>query len=278
MAVERRSVSEIPQHIHDRVADEILRYSVGLTKINKTVAGEEVNLIGSGTLVTVCGRLGILTADHVIEVLKGSDLLGVMCDINGPLKRHVIPVGFLGLKRIARGEVESDGPDLAFIELPEEGIAYIKSSKVFYNLDKRMEEFSAGFLPVEVGAWFGFGVIGETERDLTPEGSFTSVRGYEAMCGMGGTPKEVTRAEFDYIEISVDWSGREADIPRSFGGMSGGGVWQVPIDYVSNEYKSRAPILAGVVFYQSPVERGRRRLICHGRLSVYNRVREVFRT
>lgn len=273
----RLHISKVPDTVHDQVADDVLRFSVGLTKISRTETGEKVVLIGSGTLISIGSMYGILTAHHVAEVLSNLDTLGVMCEVSGPSRRHAFDSKYLIIHKIARGSVDSEGPDLAVIQLPVQGIGYIRSSKSFYDLVKASERSRSHLIPFEFGFWFSFGVIGETRKDLGPDSRFNSVTGYQALCGMSGNPRTCVVDDYDYLEILVDWEGREKDIPRTFGGMSGGGIWQVEMVVSANGLiEPLSPILSGMVFYETEVVGGQRKLRGHGRQSIHEAVLKHF--
>jgi hypothetical protein len=80
------------------------------------------------------------------------------------------------------------------------------------------------------------------------------------------------RGNFDYIEAGVSYrSGEHA--PETFRGVSGGGIWSVQImrksgDALGTEY-CEAPCFVGVVFYETEVKKGFRRLRAHGPRSVF---------
>jgi hypothetical protein len=52
------------------IVTELSRFSVGFVKIVERHGKEDVLLAGSGTLVQVHERVGILTADHVLQGLS----------------------------------------------------------------------------------------------------------------------------------------------------------------------------------------------------------------
>ena len=66
-------------------------------------------------------------------------------------------------------------------------------------------------------------------------------------------------------------------VPSSFGGVSGGGLWEVGLSME----KSRAISwdgrrrFRGVVFWQSAISDGRRVIRCHGPQSIFEKVWEL---
>jgi hypothetical protein len=60
------------------------------------------------------------------------------------------------------------------------------------------------------------------------------------------------------------------DIPQSFGGVSGGGLWQIPlIKSLEGNIEPKEYILSGVVFYETGREGLYQSVRCHGRTSIY---------
>lgn len=74
--------------------------------------------------------------------------------------------------------------------------------------------------------------------------------------------------DYDYFEFSVDKEKRSL-APRSWGGMSGGGVWQVSLKRGGDNLVHKAPLLSGVAFYQQPTTETSCGVKCHGIRSVY---------
>ena len=89
------------------------------------------------------------------------------------------------------------------------------------------------------------------------------------MCGAGGANRIYVKGDFDYVESDIE-SKMKAQLPLSFGGASGGGLWFVPLSLDrDNEPQPIDHILAGVIFYQSALVNNSRFLKSHGIKSVY---------
>jgi hypothetical protein len=77
------------------------------------------------------------------------------------------------------------------------------------------------------------------------------------------------RGTYDYYDAAV----REissGEVPGSFGGVSGGGLWHIHLRPSQSTGKfSWDRSLIGLAFYQSPVRRDCRFIRCHGRRSLY---------
>jgi hypothetical protein len=77
--------------------------------------------------------------------------------------------------------------------------------------------------------------------------------------------------------VSAD--GRAAS-PEYFNGMSGGGLWQVPLtkSESSGDIGYVTPILSGVVFYQVATTSTECGLRCHGPASLYGAVYDAIKS
>jgi hypothetical protein len=272
---EKLHILNLPSTIIDRVWDHISQYTVGLSRITRDGNKESFRLIGTGTLVIVGGLYCVLTADHVLAEIRSYDQLGLLTSFTGELRRHAFPFLHLGIHRIARGQDDSSGPDIGIISLPQASIGSLRSEKTFFNIDKRRDRFANGFLQKDHGFWFVSGIIGESEQVRGSARGFDLVKGYQALCGIAANPEEYEQGGFDYVEMQVDYKQANAELPASFGGCSGGGIWQVPLRKNKDGYiQEEEHILSGVAFHQTAIDEGIRRLKCHGRKSVYVKVPE----
>lgn len=279
---ERLPMGSFPEGLHDEAIERIGRFSVGLTGIDLREHGEDPYQSGSGTLVDLDGTRCIVTADHVIDDLRHRDRVGLLIDWQGGSRRCIFEKGLLQYVRLPRGAAPEVGPDLGAIVLPQagEGLATLMAHKVFYNLGRRLAQFSAGYPALSDGVWLPCGVLGEGSRRMPPERGFAQVTGHWAMVGLASAPAETWRDGFDYLDLHGR-PGVDSDMPTSFGGASGGGLWQGLIaKHPDGRLSLRDVILSGVIFYQGDVVDGVRMLRSHGRVSVHERlvaaIRQVF--
>jgi len=80
-----------------------------------------------------------------------------------------------------------------------------------------------------------------------------------------------SRDEFDFVRLRV--TAGDYGFPKNYGGVSGGGIWLLPItmdpDVGPSSINFDAPFFAGVAFHQSGLT-GRIRVITgHGPNSIY---------
>lgn len=276
---ERIPMSAFPDALHNEAIERIGRFSVGLCGIDLREHREVSHQSGTGTLVEIDGKLYVVTAAHVIDDICHRDRVGLLIDWQGGCRRCIFEKEHLQYVRLPRGATSDVGPDLGAIVLPwsGEGLATLKAHKVFYNLSKRIGRFSDDYPAVSDGVWFPCGVLAEGSQSLPPELGFAHVTGHWAMVGRASAPAETWRDGFDYLDLRGR-PGLDRDMPNSFCGTSGGGLWQGLIaKHPDSRLELREVIFSGVIFYQSDVVEGVRTLRSHGRVSVHERLVEAIR-
>lgn len=267
-------ISDLPQNIISEMSDMIHKYSTLLTKVSIDRTGKEiVSLIGSGTFITVGDITGILTAEHVVNLLDDTSFNGPPKFLGLVIKKHVhrcaIEREHIRIHKIARGTVDSEGPDLAFIGIPLAKLGTIRAEKSFYNLQRDRDRMLSSPPKSNLGVWAICGAPDiETTNGKSTQG--LKLKGYKSYCFFAGVSRIYDIAKFDYLEIQVRYD-CHPDIPESFGGISGGGVWQIPLVQKRNgEMKPQEYLLSGIAFYQTEKSGSRRLIRCHSRKSIYD--------
>jgi hypothetical protein len=243
------------------------------TRDEKGVVNAE--LAGSGTLVTAGGIRAILTAAHVLSILPDDDSIGLILPTrhSSGQVRHLTTIDMRIAQKItiARGSDDAQGPDLGLLLLSDIDWSRFPSGKIFFNLSKRQENMMTQAHGVLRGVWCICGMVDEWTKQPS-----------QANPGNPGTfaglfmPTIVTGERddgmFDYISVQAA-NNSSYQGPQSFGGCSGGGLWQ-GIVYETGEksLEIRETLLSGVAFYQSWRENGRNTITCHGRKSIYGPV------
>lgn len=125
-----------------------------------------------------------------------------------------------------------------------------------------------------MGGWFLRGMVGEWTSDLTPEGGFARVKAFNGVTGASQVVAERQHAGFDYIEFEAKYN-LAYQGPDSFGGFSGGGLWQVVFEERDGSINIVDVLLSGVSFFQSEKIGDTRTIFCHGRRSIYEYVVDV---
>lgn len=260
----------VARHLLETASNELADYAAGFAILEGKGPITDAVLGGSGTLVTVGSRYAVLTADHVLENLPNSGEVGLILPTRFQAKLHkvVIDMALAHKIRIARGQVESEGPDLGALILPETVASTIKSTKSFYNLTRR-QQASSGLPAIDLGVWLLCGMAHEWTSDSAPEHGYKKVKIFRGICGAGIVANERTSGQYDYIDFMTKYD-EAYEGPQSFEGFSGGGLWQLVIAKESTgELVVREKVLSGVAFYQSALVEEHRSVVCHARQSIY---------
>jgi hypothetical protein len=256
----------------ERAAQEIKHYTVIFVLKDKRVC--------SGIFVNTCGYDGILTAHHVAEPVLGNSEFG-LCIAERPhglflRSKHCEHVS---IDYVRNNPQQENGPDLSFIIIRDVNLlATLRSLKSFCYLDtKDLSYFQS---PLERMNWCISGSPHEASKVLGVSPVYGPLVRFENFIGDATFHSRTVRDGFDFIKLKMP-SG-EGNFPKNCQGMSGGGMWLVPLSIDPNgdtkTIRHEAPILAGVSFYQSEIENGERIITGHGYDSIYSRVRQTLKT
>lgn len=180
---------------------------------------------------------------------------------------HTLDTTGLAFLPIARGTCDADGPDLGAVVLAPQLAASIGAKRLFFNLDAKRDRMLSEPPDVRDGVWFAQGFLEErTVVTADPDGG-TTTRFYN-FSGIGGPDGPTERGGYDYYVYPVSHEAR-SDAPLSWGGMSGGGVWQVPLKRKDGNLVALRPLLSGVLFYQRATTATECGVVAHGLRSVY---------
>lgn len=247
--------------LRDRIVRDIGNFTVGLFGVFESTEGDRLQLGGTGTLVAVADTHYILTAAHVWEkVLKSARMVGITLKENTD-HRYLMKAEEL----VPFGPPKPDtwdewGPDLTFLRVPPERVGSITVYRTFYNLMKPGQtepEVDHLLTWVLMGSPHALGKFTQTHADLQISGFFMQVN----------SPRQARRGDFDYLDFDVDVS--LPGVPEDFGGVSGGGLWNVLIwRSASTGEIDWLEILEGVAFRQSALANGHRTIRCHGQQSI----------
>lgn len=184
-----------------------------------------------------------------------------------------VPIGY-----VPNNPRAENGPDLSFIIIRDvKLLAIVESLKSFCNLDtKDLSYFQS---PLDRMRWCISGSPYETSKMLGISPAFGPLVKFSNFIGDATFHSRTMRNGFDFVKLKMP-SGKW-NFPKDCKGMSGGGMWLVPLSIdLSGDTKTirhEAPILAGVSFYQSEIENGERVITGHGYDSIYSRVRQTLK-
>jgi len=124
------------------------------------------------------------------------------------------------------------GPDLSLIVIPNNLLGTLQALKSFFNISLKREEVVSKPLELDLGVWVLFGFIGQNTVTEGPRNGYTTIKGFYGHFGFTGIRNYYEQKGYDFFEVGAN---RKFDktIPTSFGGTSGGGLWQVhlmPLD------------------------------------------------
>ena len=265
---EEVKLRELPDAVIAAAAGDVNNYSIGFLHLNNPPSSpHDLTLLGSGTLVSIGTTYAILTAAHVLSVLPRSGRLGVI--LSPTVQQFTIDIQGIAYVQIAKGRRDPEGPDLGAIVLSSPIASAIGAKKVFYNLDAHREQALSSPPDIRDGFWFVNGFVDEKTIEERNKNGYALVKGFYNLSGAGGPDHVNVIGDHDYYDFPVSYGGRSV-APKSFGGMSGGGLWQVPLKRgAAGKIEHTPPILSGVVFYQEPTTEAYCGVKCHGRQSVY---------
>jgi hypothetical protein len=235
---------------------------------------------GSGTLVTIDGVRGILTAGHVVRNWHDSQ----------PKNQHSKHLGIVPDRRASAlieeplahfdsfvtepRDSETFGPDLAFVRIPSPSgfLRTLLAKKSFCDLTGPGVTNRMVFI-TRTSPMASCGVVAEkTERS---NGRIT-INQYVLL---GTEPQLFERDGYDYVDLRSRRS-LEPKTPNSFGGVSGSGLWRFSLARLSeSEIKPFDFQLAGVAFYQLlDTDDGIVTVRFHGPRSIYEQLLPKVRT
>jgi hypothetical protein len=251
----------LPLHLYSTILIRIFTDKYGL---------DQGIQIGSGTFVTIGKAYGILTAQHVSEQIRPGDRLGIIAGSEGQEHRFIMPRNSIEIINMINQRLTDEyGPDISFIIIADsEKISTIKTHKSFYPLSHLRERLRTIQPSINSGVWMACGAPGENARMISSPIDLGRVMEFRDFVYWGCVKEPYEKDSFDYYEMPTSEGPDET--PRDYGGMSGGGLWQVSM-YRSPEglLKGKEYLLMGVIFYQGVGEDNIRYLRGHGPKSIY---------
>lgn len=268
------------KHYEKLVDAYVARHTVGFAHDTPdgSVAG------GSGVLVRIGKIGGILTCAHVIsDILAHADRspsgnVGIVA--NGPSGARLQAIKmrlseFKGLARIVlrgRTGTEKDlelGPDLGFIQLPESTMASLEAIGSALNLRGQKASHrqpappqATEALTLAVGNWAEL-------VEVTEDAPNHLVVSFATAIVSGDACADEAHDGYDRFRFSPH---PVPSLPRSYEGLSGGGVWVLGLGHDTDGAVSVVDRrLVGIAYYQTAAdELGHRQIMLHGPSSIYD--------
>jgi hypothetical protein len=262
----------------------LTNFLIGFVSLAVKHGEPDIRLGGSGTLVTIDGAEGILTAGHVTNSLKANRYIGVILASSGPTEPHRVSF---------KAELSTDfilptnygptpnRPDLGFLVPPPDVLSSLRARKSFYNLSKRQAEILQSPPSIDLGLWVLSGLADEWTTEGAPARQFSSIKNFRGQHGVAIVTDEYDEGDCDYLIYEALYNDLYEG-PERFGGYSGGGLWQLLISAENGPPHVIKRVLSGVAFYESELKtvgnRITRDIVCHGRRSVYKAMVEYVRS
>lgn len=259
-------IKDLPPTLIESATCDLRQYTIAFHGVKDKRGGKQPELLGSGVLVSAGNTRAILTAHHVIEVLPRTGKLGLL--LQKTYEPHSIDVQGVAFLKIARGIQDSIGPDLGAVILSPGIVTSVAAIKTFYNLDMQKERMINNPPDLRDGVWVAQGFLEERTVVKPNQDGRGFTKSFYNFSGVGGPEVGDQIGDFDYFAFPVSHEARQYS-PKNWGGMSGGGLWQIILKREGDGLAHLPPLLSGIIFYQQPTTENECGVRGHGRRSVY---------
>ena len=264
------SIGDIPQAVLDEVMLSLKNYLVALCVQIPGKPQPRLRFIGSGTLVELEGAHYILTAAHVWHETRGVDQIGLALTDHQSSFR--MPRESILVKELWSGKLSEWGPDIALLRIPSPDVPTISAHKSFLNLSLQKERLPLCPPTTENGLWVVTGMVGEFSEIQTHQEIGTLEGHIHGEAFFSAVQQTHEHNGYDYFDIGANLN--LPGVPSSFGGVSGGGLWEVKLS-MSRSTKELTwdgkRYFRGVAFWESEKTDGHRMIRCHGPKSIFEK-------
>lgn len=272
--IESMGEIEIPETITVGAQERFSRYLVGFVAVSDDGRMQDAAVAGSGTLVALGRTRAILTATHVLQYLSKFDDVGLVLPIPGkkPLQDFIVRREHCRSFSFGNGDDKPDGPDIGCLVLNEvDADRIVGMNKIFYNLEKRAEPVLARPYHHEIGLWYLGGLLGERTTDVPSPIPKLRTKAITYAINEVEILSEDSREGFDYFDCRPK-KGDHENVPKSFGGTSGGALWHIIVGrHKDGSLVAWKEFLSGVPYYE--FKDNQKTVRCHGRKSIYDKIR-----
>lgn len=234
----------MPHDLSDPILSHISTFAVGLV----VREGKGSRVLGSGTLVSIEGRRDILTCGHVAERYGALPEIGLVRFAGDTLhQRRIARLGDTQTVIVQSSnsfEEKKEVIDLAFTMLPSDIASSIEAQGVFLNIEKNRTKVEGWASTKEKFIDATVGLVEEFSQMPFREGpEFIS-----PMRGVLHTGHVYAQENGLLTMKAMEYNRHQ--LPKCFGGMSGGGLWRVYFTEDEKEAKIAGTVLCGVVSWQ----------------------------
>ncbi|HEX4043793.1 MAG TPA: hypothetical protein VHY10_19010 [Xanthobacteraceae bacterium] len=227
----------------DAIRDQLANFAVGLVE---RVEGAGSKVRGSGVLVSIEGRRGILTCGHVAEQYDKLSEIGLVRFIAGTQQRRIVNIADAQHIVVQSNDkwTETD-LDLAFTYLNPEVADSIAAQSVFLNIEKNRERIEGRKRTNGHGVDVMFGLVDEYSAEPVIEGG-KFVSPMRAVIYRGKMHSD-QNALLRFQTADDD----PEKLPKDFGGLSGSGLWRIHfVDHGAGRFEIIEKQLWGITSWQ----------------------------
>jgi hypothetical protein len=255
----------------DELSRQLALYSIGFLTFIEALDGLDGKPMGTGTLVSIDGVKGILTAAHVVDAVSREEV-GIVRIGLGPqqLQHFKLDLKLAAPYILSTGHEDPEtpedrAPDIGFLKLPLPHASTLAASHSFYNLDiSRPDDLMAHDLPDLGVGEIAFGVVAQWTQDLSQLGTDTRRKGVNTLICDGTTSNWRYAKGYDIADFTLSQS-RPGRALTDYGGMSGGPIWRFATNSSNTDFEKA---LAGVIYWQADKDTSRHRICYHGPESI----------
>jgi hypothetical protein len=271
-------MKSIPPQVYDHATEVIKRYSVCLVGINPATFGMWGRPLGSATIVSSGHRLGLLTAAHVTASDAFEDSIRIGLSIQEATHQYSIDRTYLTISSIGKDFESGNGPDLSVIVIPDAEHGRVLAAMSAWNIDQEIDSLFDPHIPDECFVWCPSGFPQYLQTREPPSDVAGPQQRLGGFIGMTDLAKREMREAREYLELTVQYEEPPGStLPKTFKGMSGGGLWKFPLakGRKTGEFIPIDPALVGIVFWEAIREKVVIFLRCHGVDAVYKEARKL---
>ncbi len=252
-----------PLELLDEIREKLWNFTVSVFRLDRDPPAHA----GMATCVAAKGNHYLLTARHVWEVLRASGLA-----VSLEAERSLIPIDhqLVETKTVSRKGPQEWGPDLARIRIPDPVARDVQQLKAFYDLARHRPEPEPLPDSEQMSLWAVLGAPAEQSKH-GPQETVLTLSLFDTW-----TVQTHERNGYDYYDLQFH-RGRRPALPETYRGVSGSGLWQIPVTLRSDRTEiswSGAVRLTGVAFYEINGPAHQDVIRCHGPKSLKNHLLE----
>jgi hypothetical protein len=222
--------------------------------------------VGTGTLGRLGTVCGILTAGHVIKRLPTSGEVGIVLfpSITPNIQNLTLDMNYTSNVVIWDG-IDGHVPDIGFLQIPSRIVAYIESvGCVFYNFEKT-HGLSRTSPTLNLAYCYAIpGIIAEWASDMPGKQPKTRIKDVQGLFLAVKIVREFLENDSRLFECKIHYAA-DAKVPTSYGGVSGGALWQMDVELSGTRIIGMKKRLYGVAFRQSAIVNGERLIHCQSK-------------